>query len=48
MLQWFMARLEVENLPHIINYNKNSCMNTKRAAEYWSPRNAQVDGGKRV
>ena len=34
MLQWFMARLEVENLPHIINHNHNNCLNTKRAAEY--------------
>ena len=34
MLQWLMARLEVENLPDIINYSKNNCMNTKRAAEY--------------
>ena len=33
MLQWLMARLEVENLPHIINHNKNNCMNTKRAAQ---------------
>jgi hypothetical protein len=29
-----MARLEVENLPHIINHKKNNCMNVKRAAEY--------------
>ena len=34
MLQWYMARLEVENLPDIINHTKNNCMNTKRAAEY--------------
>jgi hypothetical protein len=34
MLQWLMARLEVENLPDIINYNKNNCLNTKRAAQY--------------
>jgi len=34
MLQWLMARLEVENFPHIINHTKNNCMNTKRAAEY--------------
>ena len=34
MLQWYMARLEVENLPDIINHSKNNCMNTKRAAEY--------------
>ena len=29
-----MARLEVEDLPDIINHSKNNCMNTKRAAEY--------------
>ena len=34
MLQWYMARLEVENFPDIINHNKNFCLNTKRAAEY--------------
>jgi len=34
MLQWLVARLEVEDLPHIINHSKNNCMNTKRAAEY--------------
>ena len=34
MLQWLMARLEVENFPHIINHTKNNCMNTKRAVEY--------------
>jgi hypothetical protein len=34
MLQWYMARLEVENFPNIINYNKNNCLNTKRAAQY--------------
>ena len=34
MLQWYMARLEVENFPHIINYSKNNCLNTKRAAQY--------------
>jgi hypothetical protein len=34
MLQWYMARLEVENFPHIIYHNKNFCLNTKRAAEY--------------
>jgi hypothetical protein len=34
MLQWLVARLEVENFPHIINHTKNNCMNTKRAAEY--------------
>ena len=34
MLQWLVARLEVEDLPHIINHTKNNCMNTKRAAEY--------------
>ena len=26
MLQWYMARLEVENLPDIINHKKNNCM----------------------
>ena len=34
MLQWYMARLEVENFPDFINYNKNFCLNTKRAAQY--------------
>ena len=34
MLQWYMARLEVENLPDIINNKKNNCMNVKTAAEY--------------
>ena len=33
MLQWYMARLEVENFPDIINHNKNFCLNTKRAAQ---------------
>ena len=32
MLQWFMARLEVENLPHIINYDKNRGKLIKTAA----------------
>ena len=34
MLQWYMARLEMENFPDIINYNKNNSTNVKRAAEY--------------
>ena len=34
MLQWYMARLEVENLPDDITYNKNFCLNTKRAAQF--------------
>ena len=34
MLQWLMARLEVENLPDIIYYSKNCCLNTKTAAQY--------------
>jgi hypothetical protein len=34
MLQWYMARLEVENFADIIDYNKNTCMNVKRAAQY--------------
>ena len=34
MLQWFMARLEVENLPDIIYHSKNCCLNTKTAAQY--------------
>jgi hypothetical protein len=34
MLQWYMARLEVENFPDIINHSKNFCLNTKRAAQY--------------
>jgi hypothetical protein len=34
MLQWYMARLEVENLPDIIIRNKNTCMHVKRAAQY--------------
>ena len=33
MLQWYMARLEVENLPHIVNHTKNNCIYVKRAAE---------------
>ena len=33
MLQWYMARLEVENFPDDITYNKNFCLNTKRAAQ---------------
>jgi hypothetical protein len=32
MLQWFMARLEVDNLPHIINYDKNRGKLIKTAA----------------
>jgi hypothetical protein len=48
MLQWFMARLEVENFPDIINYDKNRGKLIKTAAGAWSPRNAQVAGGKRV
>ena len=32
MLQWFMAKLEVENLPHIINYDKNRGKLIKTAA----------------
>ena len=34
MLQWYMARLEVENLPDIVNHKKNNCIYVKRAAEY--------------
>jgi len=34
MLQWYMARLEVENLPDIVNHTKNNCIYVKRAAEY--------------
>jgi len=34
MLQWYMARLEVENFPDVITYNKNFCLNTKRAAQF--------------
>jgi hypothetical protein len=34
MLQWYMARLEVENLPDIVNNKKNNCIYVKRAAEY--------------
>ena len=34
MLQWYMARLEVENFPDDITYNKNFCLNTKRAAQF--------------
>jgi hypothetical protein len=34
MLQWYMARLEVENLPDIVNRKKNNCIYVKRAAEY--------------
>ena len=34
MLQWYMARLEVENLPDIVNHKKNNCIYAKRAAEY--------------
>jgi hypothetical protein len=33
MLQWYMARLEVENLPDIVNHKKNNCIYVKRAAE---------------
>ena len=33
MLQWYMARLEVENFPDVINYNKNRGANMKMAAE---------------
>ena len=34
MLQWYMARLEVENLPDTVNDKKNKCIYVKRAAEY--------------
>ena len=34
MLQWYMARLEVENLPDIINNKKNNYKYVKTAAEY--------------
>ena len=33
MLQWYMARLEVENLPDIVNNKKKNCIYVKRAAE---------------
>ena len=32
MLQWYMARLEVENFPDVINYNKDKGANMKTAA----------------
>ena len=34
MLQWYMARLEVENFPDVINYNKDSGVNMKTAAQF--------------
>ena len=34
MLQWFMARLEMDNLPHIVNSKKNNYKYVQTAAQY--------------